>query len=292
MPSKVANSAFAGTVAGIAESLLVHPSDVIKTRLQARGYDNRGILQAFRNAFFNEGFLALYKGISPTVITIVPKVMIQMGGLSFFKPCFQGVVPDILVPSMAGVCTGTVQAVAFLTPAETIKVRQQTQTGFGGKYDSMLGTMRVMFREEGAASLYKGLAATIARQSWGLVVKFSGYEGLKYVFLQMEKRKTTADNPKLAGWQHAAAGGITNIAVGVLNSPPDVVKTRMQEQNLSIDAGVATYRSTWDCVRTMWYSEGILSFFRGSLMRIVRIAPGGAVQFGVYGSVMNWLDQR
>ena len=52
------------------------------------------------------------------------------------------------------------------------------------------------------------------------------------------------------------------------------------------------YRNTWDCVRTLARDEGWRAFFRGSILRIVRIAPGGAVQFGVYGVVSDWLDKR
>lgn len=292
MPSKTARSAFAGTIAGLAESVTVHPSDVIKTRSQARSFQNEGILRAFQDAFKHEGVASLYKGIAPTVATIVPKVTVQMGGLAFFKPHFQGLVPDVIVPSMAGIGTGVVQAVVFLTPAETVKVRQQTQKGWGGKYDSMLGAISRICQEEGFGSLYKGLAATMVRQSWGLVVKFSGYEGIKALFLQNERRKAKVESPTLAGWQHAAAGGITNIAVGVLNSPPDVVKTRLQDQSFASNSNLKPYKGTWDCVMTMWRTEGLASFFRGSLMRIVRIAPGGAIQFGVYGTVLDWLDQK
>lgn len=292
MPSPTTKSAFAGMLAGLAESLAVHPSDVIKTRSQARNYQNEGICKAFHNAFKYEGVAALYKGLIPTVATIMPKVTLQMGGLAYFKPIFHGSVPDVLVPSCAGICTGIVQAVVFLTPAETVKVRQQTQTGWGGKYDSMSGTTIRMCKEEGIGSLYKGLAATTMRQSWGLVVKFSGYECIKAFFLQLNRHKHNAEEPQLAGWQHAAAGGITNIAVGVLNSPPDVVKTRLQDQSFAAESGVEPYKGTWDCVRTIYRTEGILAFFRGSVMRIVRIAPGGAIQFGVYGTVLDWLERN
>jgi len=288
--STVAKSALAGTIAGIAESAVVHPTDVIKTRSQARGYQNLGILRAFQSAFMNEGVVALYKGIAPTIISIVPKVMLQMGGLAFFKPHFEGRVPAMLVPSMAGICTSIVQAVLFLTSTETIKVRQQTQIGWSGKYDSMMGTASKLIREEGFPSLYKGLLATTVRQSWGLVIKLSGYEGMKAVFLHMERQKTGSDKPQLAAWQHATSGGIANIVVGVLNSPPDVVKTRMQDQSFAAESGGSVYKGTWDCILQMWQTEGAKSFFRGSVMRIVRIVPGGAIQFGVYGTVMNWLE--
>lgn len=79
------------------------------------------------------------------------------------------------------------------------------------------------------------------------------------------------------------------------------------------------YRSTWDCIKSMARNEGYLSFFRGSWLRIIRVAPGmqctistidlfnffrraipqtfrfsllgGAVQFAVYEQVSAWLDK-
>ena len=39
------------------------------------------------------------------------------------------------------------------------------------------------------------------------------------------------------------------------------------------DAG-RSYTSTWDCLKSMLRQEGPTSFFRGSWLRIIRIAPG------------------
>lgn len=39
------------------------------------------------------------------------------------------------------------------------------------------------------------------------------------------------------------------------------------------DAG-RSYTGTWDCVKSMVKNEGLTSFFRGSWLRIIRIAPG------------------
>lgn len=39
-----------------------------------------------------------------------------------------------------------------------------------------------------------------------------------------------------------------------------------------------TYKSTWDCIKTMAKQEGLTSFFRGSWLRIIRIAPGKRIK--------------
>jgi hypothetical protein len=84
---------------------------------------------------------------------------------------------------------------------------------------------------------------------------------------------------------HAIAGGVANVFVGVLNSPPDVVKTRMQDHS-------CTYKNTWDCINQMYQKEGCSSFFRGSTLRVARIAPGGIIQFAVYGYITNLLTPQ
>ena len=47
-------------------------------------------------------------------------------------------------------------------------------------------------------ALYNGLLATVARQSWGLVVKFSAYTEFKAMF---ERASGEPDKP-LAPWKH------------------------------------------------------------------------------------------
>ncbi|KAI8391259.1 mitochondrial substrate/solute carrier [Radiomyces spectabilis] len=78
---------------------------------------------------------------------------------------------------------------------------------------------------------------------------------------------------------------MANVIVAVLNSPPDVVKTRMQDDG-------RLYRSTWDCIKSMAKNEGFTSIFRGSWLRIIRIAPGGAIQFAAYEQCLAWINKK
>ncbi|KAI9498145.1 mitochondrial carrier domain-containing protein [Zychaea mexicana] len=197
-------------------------------------------------------------------------LVMQYLGLALYKPMFEKlegkVIPSHSSAGLAGICTGITQAVTLVTPLEMIKVRQQTDlmnAAHQRKYRGLVQTASLVVREEGLLALYNGLLATVARQSWGLVVKFSGYIEIKAMF---ERASGEPDKP-LAPWKHMVSGGLTNVLVGVLNSPPDVVKTRMQDDS-------KPYRTTWDCVKSMIRNEGYSSFFRGSWLRIIRIAPG------------------
>lgn len=73
-------------------------------------------------------------------------------------------------------------------------------------------------------------------------------------------------------WMPMLAGGGTNVIVGVVASPPDVVKTRMHNNGMRGTA--QQYSGVIDCIRQIYQKEGARAFFNGASMRVARIAPG------------------
>jgi len=239
-----------------------------------------GAADAMRQTMAREGFAAFYKGFIPVAGAVVPRVALQYTGLAFFKPRFEdSATAKYLHPGVAaGICTGVVQSVCVVTPLELLKQRQQTelstQAGGEGRYQGSVGTLRAVLRDEGFSGLYKGLTATMVRQCWGLSVKFYGYFTVKTV-VQGDREPEP--------WHGAVAGGLTNVLVGVLVCPPDIVKVRMQ--NNGKGGGAREYKNIVDCVAKMATQEGPFSFFKGAGLRVLRIAPGGMIQF----YVAEWL---
>lgn len=61
----------AGSLAGMVSTIVMYPTDLIKTRLIVQNLlepSYRGILHAFSTVYQQEGFLALYRGVSLTVL--------------------------------------------------------------------------------------------------------------------------------------------------------------------------------------------------------------------------------
>lgn len=61
----------AGSLAGMVSTIVTYPTDLIKTRLIVQNMlepSYRGILHAFSTVYQQEGFLALYRGVSLTVL--------------------------------------------------------------------------------------------------------------------------------------------------------------------------------------------------------------------------------
>lgn len=74
--SDLRNQLVAGSAAGLADALLLHPFDMVKVRSQLRVGPAVGVVGEAR-AILHEGPLALYRGIGPVVATITPKIAIR-----------------------------------------------------------------------------------------------------------------------------------------------------------------------------------------------------------------------
>jgi hypothetical protein len=63
-------------------------------------------------------------------------------------------------------------------------------------------------------------------------------------------------------------------------SAADVIKTRMMTQGAS---SAVPYKSTMDCIQTIWKTEGWKSFYSGFTQRSVYMGPLSAIQFALNG---------
>uniref|UniRef100_A0A452SU18 Uncharacterized protein n=1 Tax=Ursus americanus TaxID=9643 RepID=A0A452SU18_URSAM len=74
----------AGSLAGMVSTIVTYPTDLIKTRLIVQNLlqpSYRGILHAFSTVYQQEGFLALYRGVSLTVLGKIEPVLLASPGL-------------------------------------------------------------------------------------------------------------------------------------------------------------------------------------------------------------------
>jgi hypothetical protein len=71
------------SMAGAIASLTVSaPMDVIKTRIQNKNFENPETgLQILKNTIRNEGITAFFKGLTPKILTVGPKLVFSYGSL-------------------------------------------------------------------------------------------------------------------------------------------------------------------------------------------------------------------
>ena len=80
---------------------------------------------------------------------------------------------------------------------------------------------------------------------------------------------------------------MANSIGAIVNSPIDRVKTLIQKQNPK----QKQFKGVLDCFLWILRNEGIRGLFRGTVPRIARIGPCGAIQFGFYELSLDIIDK-
>ncbi|KZZ95844.1 Mitochondrial carrier domain protein [Moelleriella libera RCEF 2490] len=189
----------AGLAAGVTEAVaVVTPMEVIKIRLQAQHHSMADPLDIpkYRNAAHalytvvrEEGFGALYRGVSLTALRQGTNQAVNFTAYSYFKewlkqwqPQYGGAAGNL--PSWQTTLIGLVSgAMGPLSnaPIDTIKTRLQKTPAQPGvsAWARITQISADMFKQEGFHAFYKGITPRIMRVAPGQAVTFTVYEYLR-----------------------------------------------------------------------------------------------------------------
>eukprot|EP00054_Salpingoeca_dolichothecata_P021972 m.142386 g.142386 ORF g.142386 m.142386 type:complete len:334 (-) comp24183_c0_seq7:109-1110(-) len=292
-PSKgkrhVGKSILAGGIAGALEICCTYPTEYVKTQLHlqknlaSNAVRFSGPVDCACWTVQNQGFFALYRGLSPLLYFSVPKVASRFAAYNLMR---NAIVDDTgkmtpLQSLLCGLGAGACEAVVVVTPMETLKVKFINDQNSGKpRFKSFFHGTRMLIQEQGIRSCYQGLAATILRQGTNQAMRFFVYNSLR------ERLKASDPNKELAVWQTLICGGVAGAVSVFGNTPIDVIKTRMQ----GLDAR-RLYTGYWDCVKTTWaegggsITGGVRSFYKGTTPRLVRVVLDVALVFTLYEQV-------
>lgn len=297
---------FAGGVAGSAGIVIGHPFDTIKVRLQQQTQ----ALIPKRNASTYRG---LFQGIGAPLATaaVVNASVFSVYGATSrlwdnYYPNSEEIsrLTNALIAkhALCGAVTGLTTSIV-LSPVEYVKIRLQTTnlepragsrslSHFDGRTNSSFQLAKeIVSSRHGIQGLYRGLFATILRQTPSLAVYFPVYHMLKESIADFyssgsSNTSTTTDVDSL-WWSSAIAGGLAGCLAWTIVYPIDAIKSRIQ--SLPLDAP-AKERSIMYVAQTISRNEGFakLIFSRGLAVTLLRAFPVNGTIFFVYESV----DQR
>lgn len=166
-PDSLYSHFLAGTAAGLAQSFICSPMELVKTRLQLQ--DNlpkgavkfSGPMQCTRSIWRKEGFRGVFRGLGITAARDMP-------GFSSYFVSYELMVRSVANPSpftilMAGGLAGTISWLLTF-PIDVVKSRLQAD-GMSGKpqYHGIVDCLRKSHAEEGLSFLSRGLASTLLR---------------------------------------------------------------------------------------------------------------------------------
>ncbi|KAK4294080.1 hypothetical protein Pmani_033267 [Petrolisthes manimaculis] len=280
----------AGGFGGMCLVAAGHPLDTIKVRLQTQPTPGpgekllyAGTLDCALKTVRNEGFLGLYKGMAAPLVGVTPMFAVCFLGFGIGKKLQQKHPEEKLTAVQlfnAGMLSG-VFTTAIMTPGERIKCLLQVQAaGTGPKlYNGPMDVVKVLYKEGGIRSIYKGTCATLLRDVPASGMYFMTYEWLKRMLSPVGKEG------ELSPLRTIVAGGCAGMFNWLVAIGPDVLKSRLQT------APEGTYpngiRSVFvEIMRT----EGPKALFKGAAPVMIRAFPANAACFLGYEMAIKFLN--
>lgn len=215
----------------------------------------------------------------------------------------------------SGLLCGLTEAIVIVTPAEVLKIRMQSQRHSmldpievkGRKYGNVVQTAATVIKEEGPSALYKGIVPTMLRQGCNQAVNFAAYNAMKNYWLERQREQFSLQHDgslkrddvsleesqqthqhQLSSTMSLLIGGVSGGLGPLVNNPLDVVKTRLQKQNIT-KYDTPKYTGLIQACFKIANEEGMGALWKGITPRLMRIVPGQAITFTTYEAVCRWL---
>ncbi|TDL26996.1 mitochondrial carrier [Rickenella mellea] len=265
----IANFA-AGAIAGISEILTFYPLDVVKTRMQLeRGKAQYGLVGSFRAIIAQEGFGRLYRGLVPPLLLEAPKRAVKFAANDFWGKTYLGMAGQTKMTQELSILTGCSAGATesfVVVPFELVKIKLQDKSS---TYAGPMAVVKHIIKKDGLLGLYAGMESTFWRHVWWN----GGYFGSIH---QVRALLPKAETPQATLFNNFVSGSIGGFVGTVLNTPFDVVKSRIQGAE-KIPGVIPKYNWTYPALVTILREEGAMALYKGFVPKVLRLAPGGGV---------------
>ncbi|XP_040156532.1 mitochondrial 2-oxodicarboxylate carrier [Anopheles arabiensis] len=284
----------AGGSAGFVEVCIMHPLDLVKTRLQLQASPSagaaksttyyNGVFDCIRKMARSEGVFSLYKGILPPVLVETPKRAVKFLTFEQYKRffLFGSDKPTPLTFSLAGLGAGVTEAI-LVNPFEMVKVTLQANKNKMGQVPSTWAVTKQIIHESGFGlnGLNRGLTATIGRNGVFNMIYFGFYHSVKGIVPEYK-------DPVQEFVRKVGIGFVSGTLGSIVNIPFDVAKSRIQGPQPI--PGQVKYRTTFGSMVIVAREEGFGALYKGLTPKVMRLGPGGAIMLVVYDYVYAFLD--
>ncbi|KAJ9143734.1 hypothetical protein NKR23_g6346 [Pleurostoma richardsiae] len=328
------SSALVETVAGLSAGtmavLIVHPLDIIKTRMQIHrstaGHSAPLSAIAVARSLLQtpHPVAALYRGLAPNLVGNATswasffffKSRAERAILALKAPAQPSSPPPPAASASSSSSSSSVPAAPRLTAADyfvasalagvgvqvltnpiwVLKTRMvSSDRSAAGAYPGMLSGARQLLREEGWRGFYRGLGISLFGVSHG-AVQFAVYEPAKRWYTTW-RQGHGGDAPREdAGGRQR--GVVTNEATLVLSTASKLTAGAVtypyqvvRSRLQNYDAEARFGKGITGVVARLWREEGWRGFYRGLMPGVIRVLPATWVTFLVYENVKYYLPQ-
>ncbi|TGJ82267.1 hypothetical protein E0Z10_g6504 [Xylaria hypoxylon] len=299
----------AGLTAGSVATLVVHPLDIVKTRMQihrSNGATSQTLttISVFRRLMRTpHPVAALYRGLTPNLLGNAS----SWASFFFFKARAESAILAIKGPSPGGhvaaltpqdyfVASGVAGMVTqvLTNPVWVLKTRMlSSDRGAVGAYPSMWAGAAQLLQTEGWRGFYRGLGISLFGVSHG-AVQFAVYDPLKQMYIKRRQKLAKGagfSDDRGKQWMTNEAtlviSSVAKLVAGAVTYPYQVIRSRLQ----NYDAEERFGRGIRGVARRTWREEGWRGFYRGIIPGVVRVMPATWVTFLVYENTKFYLPR-
>ncbi|KAI1493226.1 mitochondrial carrier domain-containing protein [Biscogniauxia mediterranea] len=320
----------AGGAGGMTAAILTAPLDVLKTRLQsdfyqaqlrnaraAAGHVRLGALQSasyhlaetvqiLRDVYRLEGPRALFKGLGPNLIGVVPARSINFYVYPTGKRAYSqwtGLDPNNPGIHLASAITAGLATCTATNPIWLIKTRLQLDKNDAERkgdvsrrrYRNSWDCIKQVMRNEGPTGFFKGLSASYLGITES-TLQWMMYEEIKRQ-LRLREEHIVISGREKNWWDRTidytgnfmGAGAAKGIA-SILTYPHEVARTRLRQAPMA--DGRPKYSGLVHCFKTVWKEEGFIGLYGGLTPHLMRTIPSAAIMFGMYEAILKLLDVK
>ncbi|KAI7827012.1 mitochondrial carrier domain-containing protein [Gamsiella multidivaricata] len=304
----------AGGTGGMAGALATSPLDVVKTRLQSSLYQStksvsaatvpktgvHSILGHIKDTFLllghiysKEGPRALYKGLGPNLVGVIPARAINFAtygnGKKFYTDMNNG--KETTYVHLASAITAGIVTATATNPIWLVKTRMQLQVEGVRQYKNSADCVYKILKSEGIRGMYRGLSASYLGVAEG-TIQWVIYEQLKKSLAERRKMNNTGSKGYVLGgkdieeWiDYLGAAGAAKFIASAITYPHEVLRTRMRQ--LPVGNEAPKYNGLKQTFQLVLKEEGVAALYGGLTAHMLRVVPNAAIMFFCYEAIMH-----
>ncbi|OBZ83723.1 Solute carrier family 25 member 38 [Choanephora cucurbitarum] len=301
-----------GAISGMTACTILQPLDLIKTRLQQQRQDHLAFLKeakskglkispktsniysTVKDIVHSNGYSGLWRGTIPTIMRNVPGSALYFFALSEIREVLtrtgRSWQPILNKPisntadyrRWENLVSGSAArgAVGYIMmPITVVKVRYESNFY---NYSSLSQAFKSIIKTDGFRGLFAGYGATFIRDAPFAGIYLFFYEGCK----TWANGYTMANHIPIANIiVNMSSGVVAGMAATCTTQPFDMLKTRMQLKPMF-------YRNMIQSAKKVYREEGLLGFFDGISVRLIRKPLNSAISWTIYEEVVRWHQRK
>ncbi|XP_010914675.1 uncharacterized protein [Elaeis guineensis] len=281
-----------GAILFTAQSGLLHPTAVVKTRMQVTG---GGLLHlhgfsVFKTILRNDGIPGVFRGFGTSAVGSLPGRVLALTSLEVSKDMMlkstEGFnISEATRLAMANGAAGMLSSIvssAYYVPLDVICQRLMVQglpgmTTYNGPFD----VIEKMLKTEGLHGLYRGFGITLVTQSPASALWWGAYAVAQHVIwrsLGYGNDAKEKPSPLELVTVQASAGTIAGACSSIITTPIDTIKTRLQVMD---NYGVGR-PSVMKTTKLLLEEDGWRGFYRGFGPRSLNMSLWGTSMIVTY----------